>query len=129
MSSDPTQPVPEWWQQPQAPKRDQGSQQDQGHRDNQDAQGTQDLPGKQNYQDSQATQQYPAGQGEQVHGGLEELDAVHPGHLQIADHEVGAVLLEQLEGTLAAVCGEQVVPGGSPGRGGSAAAIRPYGSR
>jgi LmeA-like phospholipid-binding len=63
MSSDQTQPVPEWWQQPQAPKRDQESQRDQGHRDNQDAQGTQDLPGKQSYQDSQATQQYPAGQG------------------------------------------------------------------
>ena len=59
MSSDPTRPVPEWWQQPQVPKRDQD------HQDHQDAQGTQDLPGNQGYQDSQATQQYPAGQGYQ----------------------------------------------------------------
>jgi len=64
MSSDPTQPVPEWWQQPQVPKQDQGQQRGQGYRENQDyqdTQGTQDLPGKQSYQDSQATQQYPAG--------------------------------------------------------------------
>jgi hypothetical protein len=58
MSSDPTQPVPEWWQQPQAPRREE-HQRDQGY---QDDQGTQDLPGKQSYQDSQATRQYPAGQ-------------------------------------------------------------------
>jgi hypothetical protein len=65
MSSDPTRPVPEWWQQPQVPKRDQGNQRDQDYRENQDAQGTQDLRGKQSYQDSQATQQYPAAQGYQ----------------------------------------------------------------
>ncbi len=43
MSSDPTKPVPEWWQQPQAPKKDQGSQKDP--------------------EDSQATRQYPTSQG------------------------------------------------------------------
>jgi len=43
MSSDPTQPVPEWWQQPQAPKKDQEPQKDP--------------------QDSQATRQYPTSQG------------------------------------------------------------------
>jgi hypothetical protein len=48
MSSDPTQPVPEWWQQPQAPKKNQGPQKD---RD------------PQNPQDSQATRQYPTSQG------------------------------------------------------------------
>src|SRR6266496_775897 len=48
MSSDPTQPVPEWWQQPQAPKKDQGPQKDQAPRD---------------AQDSQATRQYPTSQG------------------------------------------------------------------
>ena len=43
MSSDPTQPVPEWWQQPQAPKKEQEPQEDP--------------------QDSQATRQYPTSQG------------------------------------------------------------------
>ena len=28
MSSEPTQPVPEWWQQPQGPKKDDGPQRD-----------------------------------------------------------------------------------------------------
>lgn len=45
MSSDPTQPVPEWWQQPQAPKKEQGAQKDPDP------------------QDSQATRQYPTSQG------------------------------------------------------------------
>ena len=45
MSSDPTQPVPEWWQQPQAPKNEQGVQKDRDP------------------QDSQATRQYPTSQG------------------------------------------------------------------
>jgi LmeA-like phospholipid-binding len=45
MSSDPTQPVPEWWQQPQAPKKEQGAQKDKDP------------------QDSQATRQYPTSQG------------------------------------------------------------------
>jgi hypothetical protein len=44
MSSDPTQPVPEWWQQPQGPKKEQGAQ-------------------DQDPQDSQATRQYPTSQG------------------------------------------------------------------
>jgi hypothetical protein len=62
MSSDPTQPNPEWWQQPQAPKREE-YQRDQGNQDYQDPHRTRDLPGNQRYQDPQATQQYPAGQG------------------------------------------------------------------
>jgi hypothetical protein len=45
MSSDPTQPVPEWWQQPQAPKKEQ------------------DPPKDRDPQDSQATRQYPTSQG------------------------------------------------------------------
>jgi hypothetical protein len=57
MSSDHTQPVPEWWQQPQTPKKEQGPQEDQSYRGNQDRQGTQDP------QDSQATRQYPTSQG------------------------------------------------------------------
>jgi hypothetical protein len=44
MSSDPTQPVPEWWKQPQAPKKEQAAQ-------------------DQDPQDSQATRQYPTSQG------------------------------------------------------------------
>ena len=54
MSSDPTKPVPEWWQQPQGPKKDQG---------NQESQGTQEYPANQGNQDYQATQQYPTHQG------------------------------------------------------------------
>jgi LmeA-like phospholipid-binding len=61
MSSEPTQPVPQWWQQPQGPKKDEGPTPDEGH------QGTQDLPGSQRYRDaqddSQATRQYPTRQG------------------------------------------------------------------
>ena len=59
MSSDQTQPVPEWWQQPQDPKRKQG------YQGNQDSQGPQDPPANPGYQDSQATQQFPTGQGDQ----------------------------------------------------------------
>jgi len=62
MSSDPTQPNPDWWQQPPAPKREE-YQRDQGNQDYQDPHRTRDLPGNQQYQDSQATRQYPAGQG------------------------------------------------------------------
>ena len=47
MSSDPTQPVPEWWQQPQAPKKEPGGQKDRDR----------------DPQDSQATRQYPTSQG------------------------------------------------------------------
>jgi hypothetical protein len=47
MSSDPTQPVPEWWQQPQSPKKEQAPQKDRDR----------------GPQDSQATRQYPTSQG------------------------------------------------------------------
>jgi len=46
MSSEPTQPVPQWWQQPQGPKKDEGPQRDEGYQE-----------------DSQATRQYPTSQG------------------------------------------------------------------
>jgi hypothetical protein len=49
MSSEPTQPVPQWWQQPQGPKKDEGSQRDEGYGDAQE--------------DSQATRQFPTRQG------------------------------------------------------------------
>jgi hypothetical protein len=62
MSSDQTPPVPEWWQQPQDPKRKQGYQ---GNQDHQESQGTQDLPTDPGHQDSQATRQFPPNQGEQ----------------------------------------------------------------
>jgi LmeA-like phospholipid-binding len=54
MSSEPTQPVPQWWQQPQGPKKDEGSQRDEG---------PQRDEGHQENQDSQATRQYPTRQG------------------------------------------------------------------
>jgi hypothetical protein len=57
MSSDHTQPVPEWWQQPQVPKKDQESQRDQGD------QGGQDPPNRHDHSDAQATRQYPTSQG------------------------------------------------------------------
>ena len=57
MSSDPTQPVPEWWQQPQAPKKDQGPQKDRAPQIPPTPQAPQDS------QDSQATRQYPTSQG------------------------------------------------------------------
>jgi hypothetical protein len=64
MSSDHTQPVPEWWQQPKVPKKEeQEAQQEQGY---QDHQGTQEAPAGQGYgdaQDSQATRQYPTNRG------------------------------------------------------------------
>jgi LmeA-like phospholipid-binding len=89
MSSDQTQPVPEWWKQPQDPKRkqenqgpqkepgnqgyqgdpgyqgvqgDQGYQGDQGRRGNQDYQGGQDYRGNQDYQ---KTQDFRVNQGHQ----------------------------------------------------------------
>jgi len=64
MSSDQTQPVPEWWQQPQAPKKEE--QEPQREQDYQDYEGTQEAPASQGYrdtQDSQATRQYPTSQG------------------------------------------------------------------
>ena len=51
MSSDQTQPVPEWWQQPQNPKPKQGQRAGDDHQEDQADQA------------SQATQQFPAGQG------------------------------------------------------------------
>ena len=69
MSSDPTQPVPEWWQQPQAPKKEQGTQKD---RDPQDSQATRQYPTSQGSparptftpsQGNQPDQDYPSSQG------------------------------------------------------------------
>ena len=69
MSSDPTQPVPEWWQQPQAPKKEQGAQKD---RDPQDSQATRQYPTSQGSpatptftpsQGNQSGQGYPSGPG------------------------------------------------------------------
>jgi LmeA-like phospholipid-binding len=57
MSSDQNEPGPEWWQQPQDPKKKQG------YQGNQDSQRTQGLPANPDYQDSQATRQFPPGQG------------------------------------------------------------------
>ena len=66
MSSDQT-PGPEWWRQPQGPKRNQGNQ---GNQDHPESQGTQDLPANPGYQDSQATQQFPTNQEYQGNQGL-----------------------------------------------------------
>jgi hypothetical protein len=66
MSSDQTQPVPEWWQQAQDAKRNQAQRRDQVNQENQadqGSQGTQDFSAGQGYQDSQATRQFPSGQG------------------------------------------------------------------
>ena len=81
MSSDPNQPVSEWWKQPQDPKRKQENQGEQGYQESQDpqeSQATQQMPtnrryqgyqegagsaSSQGYQDSQATQQVPTSQG------------------------------------------------------------------
>jgi hypothetical protein len=52
MSSDQTQPEPEWWQRPQDPKKKQG------------------LPADPEYQDSQATRQIPTSQGYQGNQGV-----------------------------------------------------------
>lgn len=68
MSSDPTQPVPEWWKQPQAPKKEQAAQ----DRDPQDSQATRQYPTSQGSparptftpsQGSQPDQGYPSGPG------------------------------------------------------------------
>jgi LmeA-like phospholipid-binding len=78
MSSDPTQPVPEWWQQPQAPKKEQGRQKDRDPQDSQDSQATRQYPtsqgsparptftpsqGNQSDQGYQSEQGYPSGPG------------------------------------------------------------------
>lgn len=71
MSSDPTQPVPEWWQQPQAPKKEQTPQKDRD-RDPQDSQATRQYPTSQGSpatptftpsQGNQSGQGYPSGPG------------------------------------------------------------------
>ena len=75
MSSDQTQPVPEWWNQPQDPKRDQenqGYQRDQGYQGNQGHQGDQ---GYQGAQDSQRTQDFAANQGYQADQATQRLSA------------------------------------------------------
>ncbi len=66
MSSDPTQPAPEWWQQPQGPKN---PKRNQGNADKPDSQGTQNLPTSPGQQDSQATQQFPTSQETQGYQG------------------------------------------------------------
>ena len=68
MSSDPTRPTPEWWQQPQDPNRTRADSAQQGNQDYQETQrfptsqgnqgfgGSQDYPGGQNYQGYQQNQ-------------------------------------------------------------------------
>ena len=71
MSSEPTQPVPEWWQQPQGPKKDEGPQRDQSYRDApEDSQATrqyprQGSPAGPTFTPSQGTQGFSSGQGYQ----------------------------------------------------------------
>ena len=94
MSSDPTQPVPEWWQQPQAPKKEQGAQKD---RDPQDSQATRQYPtsqgsparptftpsqGNQPDQGYPSDQQYQSGQGYPSGPGFPS----GPGYQQDQDH-------------------------------------------
>ena len=85
MSSDPTQPVPEWWQQPQAPKKEQGSQKD---RDPQDSQATRQYPTSQGSpakptftpsQGNQSGQGYPSGPGFPSGQGYQQ-DQDYPGN-------------------------------------------------
>ena len=73
MSSDQTQPVPEWWNQPQGPKKDRGNQWEQdyqGNEETQSSQGTQDLSVGRGDEDSQATQQLPVKQQLPVNQGF-----------------------------------------------------------
>src|SRR5690349_21672695 len=91
MSSDPTQPVPEWWQQPQAPKKEQGPQKE---RDPQDSQATRQYPtsqgsparptftpsqGNQSDQRYQPDQGYPSGPGFPSGPGYQQ-DQDYPGN-------------------------------------------------
>jgi hypothetical protein len=65
MSSDPTQPTPEWWQQPKS-QGDQGNQgyaANQGYSGNQGYPETPDYPGYQGNQGPQGTQRFEANQG------------------------------------------------------------------
>jgi len=89
MSSDQTPPVPEWWQQPQDPKRKQGYQ---GNQDQQESQGTQDLPTNPGHQDSQTTQQFPTNQGYQGNQGFPASGQGHPanqGYQESQDYSRG----------------------------------------
>jgi LmeA-like phospholipid-binding/Collagen triple helix repeat (20 copies) len=72
MSSDPTQPTPEWWQQQPKSRGDQGNQGNQGNQGyagnqgysgNQGYPGTPDYPGNQGAQGPQGTQRFEANQG------------------------------------------------------------------
>jgi len=64
MSSDPTQPTPEWWQQPK-PQGDQGSPANQGYPGTPGYQGYQGNQGPQGTQRFEANQGYPAAHGSQ----------------------------------------------------------------
>ena len=84
MSSDPTQPVPEWWQQPQAPKKEQAAQ----DRDPQDSQATRQYPTSQGSparptftpsQGNQPDQGYPSGPGFPSGQGYQQ-DQDYPGN-------------------------------------------------
>jgi hypothetical protein len=89
MSSDQTPPVPEWWQQPQDPKRKQGYQ---GNQDQQESQGTRDLPTNPGHQDSQTTQQFPTNQGYQGNQGFPAAGQGHPanqGYQESQDYSRG----------------------------------------
>lgn len=68
MSSDPTQPVPEWWLQPQGPKTKQGNQ---GDQDYQGPQGNQGDQGHQGPQGNQSDQSYQRTQGYQGYQGFQ----------------------------------------------------------
>jgi hypothetical protein len=85
MSSDPTQPVPEWWQQPQAPKKEQTPQKE---RDPQDSQATRQYPTSQGSpakptftpsQGNQPGQGYPSGPGFPSGQGYQQ-DQDYPGN-------------------------------------------------
>ncbi len=84
MSSDPTQPVPEWWKQPQAPKKEQAAQ----DRDPQDSQATRQYPTSQGSparptftpsQGNQPDQGYPSGPGFPSGPGYQQ-DQDYPGN-------------------------------------------------
>ena len=87
MSSDSTQPVPEWWQQPQTPKKEQGGQKDRD-RDPQDSQATRQYPTSQGSptrptftpsQGNQSGQGYPSGPGFPSGQGYQQ-DQDYPGN-------------------------------------------------
>ena len=75
MSSDPTQPTPEWWKQPK-PQGDQGNQGNQGYPANQGNQGNQGYPANQGYPGTPGYQGYQGNQGPQ---GTQDFE-VNQGH-------------------------------------------------